>query len=160
MRWNALGPRGAHLADQLSAEVSDLSSRVRDAGAEWRAVPMPWHTEGRIERVRVVLRETDPDEEAAKKKGGGGTRFLVDLDLSRLGSMQFDGMFRKETRHLDVMVRTKAALSDAIRQDLAGIFANSNAAMNLIGSLSFQIVRTFPDPAALPQTRDKSGLWV
>jgi hypothetical protein len=156
----AAGPRGAHLAATLASEVEDLGRQVRDPVQEWRALPIPWHTEGRIERVRVVLRETDPDAAAEKRKGGGGVRFLVDLALSRLGPLQLDGIFRKDTRQLDMMIRTKTALPDAMRHDLNGIFANSNAAMNLTGSLAFQVVRVFPDPAAAPASADKSGLWV
>jgi hypothetical protein len=154
------GPRGAHLARQLSAEVGELSRQVREAGTEWRALPLPWQSEGRIERIRLVIRDVDSDEESGGRKGGGGTRFLVDLDLSHLGPLQLDGMFRKETRGFDMMVRTRASLPDAMRQDLAGIFANSNAAMNLVGTLSFQVVKKFPDPLAGPTgMADKSGVW-
>jgi len=154
------GPRGAHLARQLSAEVGELSRQVREPSTDWRALPLPWQSEGRVERIRLVMRDIDSDDESRGRKGGGGTRFLVDLDLSRLGPLQLDGMFRKETRGFDMMIRTRTALSDAMRQDLAGIFANSNAAMNLVGSLSFQVVKKFPDPLAGPAgMADKSGVW-
>ena len=43
-----VSPRGAHLASQLAAEVEDLGRPVRDAVGDWRAVPLPWQTEGRI----------------------------------------------------------------------------------------------------------------
>jgi hypothetical protein len=154
------GPRGAHLAGQIAAEVADLGRQVRDTGAEWRTVPMPWNNDGRIERVRLLTREVNPDADAEKKRSGGGTRFLIDLSLSRLGALQVDGMFRKENRQFDVMIRTKAALPETMQRDLAGIFASSNAAMNLVGSLNFQVVKKFPDPSTLRVGQDKSGLWV
>jgi hypothetical protein len=155
------GPRGAQLASQLAGEVTEMSRQVRETPGEWRSLPIPWQADGRVERVRLVVRETDGDEAAKKRKGGGGTRFLLDLDLSRLGPLQLDGMFKKDTRSFDMMVRTHAPLPDAMRTDLAGLFANANAAMNLVGSLSFQVVKKFPDPLAGPaQGGDKSGLWV
>jgi hypothetical protein len=153
------GPRGAHLASQLAAEVSDMSRHVREAPGDWRAFVLPWHNGDRVERVRMVIQESDPDEEARKKRGGGGTRFLVDLDLSRLGPLQLDGMFRKETRGFDMMVRTRAPLPETMRRDLAGLFANSNAAMNLTGTLGFQVVKKFPDPLAGRPGGDTAGLW-
>jgi hypothetical protein len=59
-----------------------------------------------------------------------------------------------------MMIRTHAPLPDRMRQDLAGIFANTNAAMNLVGSLAFQVVKTFPDPLAAPaRVQDKPGVW-
>jgi len=158
------GPRGSHLASTLSEEVSALSSRARDAGPEWRALPVPWNTDGRIDRIALITRrEGASDDDEAKKKsgGGGGIRFLINLDLSRLGEMQLDGMFRKESRGFDMMIRTRAPLPDDMRHDLTGLFATSNAAMGLKGTLSFQVVKKFPDPSASgPLAQDKSGLWV
>lgn len=157
------GPRGAHLAAQLSGEVSELAARTRDVGSEWRSIPVPWNAEGRIERIALVTRreEAQDDDDDKKQKGGKGTRFLINLDLSRLGSLQLDGMFRKETRGFDMMIRTKETLPDYMRRDLTGMFASSNAAMGLKGGLTFQVVKKFPDPISEenPAARDKSGLW-
>jgi hypothetical protein len=155
------GPRGSHLASQLSDEVSALSSRARDTGTEWRALPIPWNADGHIDRITLISRrEGEADEDGKKKSGGGGTRFLIDLDLSRLGPLQLDGMFRRETKSFDLMIRTKAALDEKIRTDLLGIFASSNAAMGLKGGLTFQIVKKFADPLnSGPFGQDKSGVW-
>ncbi len=110
----------------------------------------------------MVTRREGDNNEAEKKAGGAGARFLIELDLSRLGSMQLDGMFRRETKTFDVMIRTKSALPDHMRQDLAGIFATSNAAMGLKGALAFQVVKKSADPIGRshPSLADKSGLWV
>lgn len=156
------GPRGAHLASQLSDEVAALSSRTRDTGTEWRALPIPWNADGQIDRIALITRrEGDADDDG--KKGGGqrGTRFLINLDLTRLGALQLDGMFKKDTRAFDLMIRTHAPLEDVIRHDLTGIFAASNAAMGLRGGLTFQVVKKFADPigAQNPFSADKSGLW-
>ena len=156
------GPRGAHLSSQLSEEVAALSSRARETATEWRTLPIPWNANGQIDRIALITRrENDGDGDGKKKAGGGGTRFLINLDLSRMGSMQLDGMFRKETRALDLMIRTKTALPDHIRLDLTGILAASNAAMGLKGGLTFQVVKKFADPIgqAGGWTADKSGLW-
>ena len=154
------GPRGAHLASQLSEEVGALSSRARETGTEWRALPLPWNTGEKIDCIALITRrEGEGDDDAKKKSGGGGTRFLINLDLSKLGSMQLDGMFRKESRGFDLMIRTKDPLHDQIRTDLMGIFAASNAAMGLKGGLTFQIVKKFADPLAGAIATDKGGLW-
>ncbi|MBL8628074.1 MAG: hypothetical protein JNM81_00490 [Rhodospirillaceae bacterium] len=156
------GPRGAQLAAQISGEVREMAARAADTGAEWRTLPMPWNNSGQIERVALILRrEGDSDEDSDKKKSGKGkgTRFLINLDLSRLGEMQMDGMFHKAARTFDMMIRTKDPLPDHIRRDLAGLFANSNAAMGLAGGLSFQVVKKFPDPTASGPMADRGGVW-
>jgi hypothetical protein len=153
------GPRGAHLAGQLSDEVSALSSRARESGTEWRALPIPWNADGRIDRIMLVTRREGDAEEHGQKKGqSGGTRFLITLELSRLGAMQLDGMFRRTLKGFDLIVRTKAPLPDAMRFDLTGIFAASTAAMSLKGGLAFQVVKTFPDPLARLEAA-KPGVW-
>ena len=156
----SVGPRGAHLASQLSDEVAALSSRARDTGTEWRALPVPWNADGHIDRIALVTRrEGDSDDGDKKRTGGGATRFLINLDLSHLGSMQLDGMFRKDTRGFDLMIRTKAALPENMRLDLTGIFATSNAAMGLKGGLTFQVMKKFADPVSQAGAMDKAGLW-
>lgn len=155
-----LGPRGAHLAAQIGEEVSALSARATEgAGAEWRALPVPWAADGRIDRITLVSRrEGDAENDAGGKKGrGGGIRFLINLDLSRLGALQLDGMFRKEPRGLDLMIRTKQPLPDDLRMELTGIFGTSTAAMGIKGGISFQVVKKFADP--LGDTGFRSGLW-
>jgi hypothetical protein len=158
------GPRGAQLAAQLSAEVRELAGRAAETQSEWRTTPMPWNAEGRIERVNLITRREGESEEdgAAQKKGGKGkgTRFLVNLELSRLGAMQLDGFFATAERQFDLMIRTAAPLPEDMRRDLVGLFAASNAALGLKGGLSFQVVRTFPDPRAAPPAPDRGGVWV
>lgn len=155
-----IGPRGAHLASQISDEVSALSARATEgAGAEWRALPVPWAADGRVDRITLVSRrEGEADDEGGGKKGrGGGIRFLINLDLSRLGPLQLDGMFRKEPRGLDIMIRTKQPLPDPLRLELTGVFGESTAAMGLKGGLTFQVVKKFADP--LGDTGFRSGIW-
>ncbi len=161
------GPRGAQLAAQISGEVREMAARTADTGSEWRTLPMPWNNSGQIDRVALIVRrEGDNDDADDKKKNGKGkgTRFLVNLDLSRLGELQLDGMFHKASRAFDMMIRTKDPLPENMRRDLAGLFANSNAAMGLVGGLSFQVVKRFPDPTTTgPSTfgsgADRGGLW-
>jgi hypothetical protein len=155
------GPRGAHLAGTLSGEVSELSARARDSGgAEWRALPVPWNAGGQIDRIALITRrEGDADPDGGGGKKGGGTRFLIDLNLSRLGAMQLDGMFKKELRVFDMVLRTKDALPEEMRCDLMAIFTNANGAMGLKGGLTFQVTKKFADPLNAGNSPDKAGLW-
>ena len=159
------GPRGAQLASQISGEVREMAARTSEGPGEWRTTPIPWNLEGRIERVNLITRreesgDEDTDDKKKKSSKGKGTRFLINLDLSRLGEMQLDGMFVKSTRAFDMMIRTKDALPEGIRHDMSGLFANSNSAMGLKGALSFQVVKKFADPAnSAGFQQDRGGVW-
>ena len=139
-----------------------MAARAGDAGGEWRTIPVPWNAEGKIDRIALITRrEGDDDDEDKKKKGakGGGTRFLIDLDLSRLGALQLDGMFRKQAKSFDLIVRAKDALPAEMTREMPGLFAAANAAMGMTGTLSFQVVKRFPDPTRERPAPDRSGIW-
>lgn len=155
------GPRGAHLAAQISGEVSELARRAGSDGGEWRSLPLPWNLDGKVDRISLVTRRQDTDEKEGKdrKRKGGGTRFVINLSLSRLGDMQLDGMFRKEARSFDLMIRTLRPVPEVLVRELPGQFAEVNAAMGLTGVLMFQVVRRLPDPTAAPGDPARPGLW-
>lgn len=157
------GPRGAQLAAQIAGEVKEMSARAEAPGGEWRSMPLPWNADGKIDRIALITRregDGDTDEEKKKKGGkGSGTRFLIELDLSRLGELQLDGMFRKGAKSFDMMMRTKAPLPPDMQRDLPGVFAAANAAMGYTGTLSFQVVKKFPDPTKDRTTADRAGIW-
>ncbi|MCB2109122.1 MAG: hypothetical protein KDE14_15535 [Rhodobacteraceae bacterium] len=156
-----VGARGAQLASQISGEVREMAGRAGADGGEWRTLPVPWNAEGKIERIALITRREDPEDDAEKKSPGkgSGTRFVVNLDLSRLGEMQLDGMFRKDARSFDLMIRTKERVSDEMARELPGVFAGIVSAMGMKGALTFQVVRKLPDPTAGPAGKDRSGVW-
>jgi hypothetical protein len=155
------GPRGAQLAAQISGEVGELARRAGADGGEWRTLPLPWNLDGKIDRIALITRRQEADDGDAQKKKpkGGGTRFVINLSLSRLGDMQLDGMFRKQARSFDLMIRTKQPVPDDLARELPGRFAEINAAMGLTGALTFQVVRRFPDPTAAPGDGARPGVW-
>ena len=88
------GPRGAHLARTLAGEVAQLGAQSRETVGEWRSTPIPWNANGQVERINLITRReesADEDDGDDSKKGKGqGLRFLLDLELSRLGELQLE----------------------------------------------------------------------
>lgn len=151
------GPRGAEALRGLSEGLREATTLVRDTGGgEWRALTMPFAVGGAIERIQIVTRRHPGDVEDGEEdgagggKGGGGQRFLIHLDLSRLGAMQLDGLYKKRHRRLDLIVRTHEALPRAMQRDLAGLFATSAQALGLKGGLSFHVSERFAGPDLEP----------
>ena len=78
--------------------------------------------------------------------GGETTRFLVNLNLSRLGDMQLDGLLRKLPgqmpgvleKRLDMVVRSAARLSPGLMRELQEGYARGLREAQLTGSLEFQ----------------------
>ena len=159
------GPRGAHLARALAGEVAQLGTLARETTGEWRSTPIPWNANGQVEKINMITRREESadgeDGDNAKKGKGQGLRFLVDLEFSRLGELQLDGMVQEETKGFDMMIRSHEPLDDTIRRDLTGLFIAANQAVGLKGGLTFQVTKKFADPIASgePLKLERDGVW-
>lgn len=144
-----IGDRGARaleaagrgeLVDRLAEDLRGLQRQAEGAaGGEWRTYPLPLLHDGMMDRVVVRVRRREDDEEAeaeGPERRGGGTRFLVDVNLSRLGPIQLDGLVRP--KRLDLIVRSRDALPEGLRTELRGIYAGALADLRLAGDLGFQ----------------------
>lgn len=146
------GPRGRAAVQRMADGLRESSTLLRDgSGAEWRVLSMPFGIGGAIERIQIITRRragdsTDGDEGDGDDKAGGGQRFLIQLDLSRLGALQLDGFYKSRDRRLDLVVRTKSELPQVVRRDIAGIFATSAQALALKGAVTFQVSARFAGP--------------
>lgn len=117
-----------------------------------------------MEKINLITRREDSGEDDEEKSAGGkgkGVRFLVDLDLSRLGELQLDGMVHEDTKSFDLVIRSHEALDDEIRRDLTGLFVTANEAVGLKGGLSFQVTKKFADPigSSEPKKLERDGVW-
>ncbi|MGB1025446.1 MAG: hypothetical protein ACPGYL_02715 [Rhodospirillaceae bacterium] len=153
------GRRGAELANRLSRDVADMAGRVAEQSGDWRAMSVPFLAGGEIEAITVILRQmggqdkTEDDESkdgdlGGKQRGGQGDdqRFLIDLDLSRLGPMQLDGVFQRKDRSLTITLRSVAPLEARMRQDIRLLFSDALRHMALSGEISFENTRAFVRP--------------
>jgi len=147
---------GRHdLADRLRGDIKALAEEAaqpKGAAGEWQTLTMPFINGAQIDPIRLHV-QTPPDGEERKQSGGGGEkRFILDVEMSRLGRIQFDGLVLREAKRFDLIVRTRQPLDPAICRDIAGIFAECAQLTGIKGGVSFQAGRAFvelpPSPAA------------
>lgn len=163
------GEKGRQLNERLTGELRELagrSKRPQAGGNEWRTLAMPFMDGGAISQINVITRrlgpEDDPDDHRRQGKGGGqGQRFLIDLSLSNLGDLQFDGLYKKKSRTLELIVRSRRDLPAPIRQGINGLFATSSQVLNIAGGVSFRVTDQFAGPppgagAAISQAEAES----
>lgn len=128
------------IADRLAGEFGQLQRTATDAtGQDWRLFLIPFLTEEGLEEMRFMLRKGEEDG-----KGGhadGGTRFMIEVNLSRLGPFQFDGLTRR--KHLDLVVRTQRELPAEMREDIRAIFGNTISALGFSGTITLRTVEKF-----------------
>lgn len=162
---------GRDLVKRLESEFKELAEiparpRATSSG-NWSSYVIPMMSGQQIEPVQLNVRNTPQEVDDGEGKGGGqgkggGTRFVIDLELSRLGPMQIDGLMRGPEKKIDFIVRTTAALPNEMRFDLNRIVDSMAQASGLIGSIVFQANARFVDTPKLDllMSRKKPGTLV
>ena len=108
------------------------------SGNDWRLLLFPFSHGDRIEPIHMFVRGQRRDQ----ADGDKDVRFVVDLKMSALGALQFDGLLHHQT--FDLMVRSHADLSKTQRQDISQIFGAGLESISYRGQISFQTVKEFP----------------
>ena len=132
------GGRG-DLLSQLEQEFRGLQRQASELlPGDWRPYTLPMMDSNGPKPIHLYVHPVNDEEDGGDKRDGGpkGSRFLLDLDLSRLGPMQLDGLVRPN--RFDLILRSHTALPPEFRLDLIQIFADSIRAVGYTGGLSFQ----------------------
>jgi len=127
--------------DLLERLEKDFDGLRREAAeplpGDWRSYTIPLMDANGPKPIRLHVHPLQEDEESAGgERSKPGSRFVIDLDLSRFGPMQLDGLVRPN--HFDLILRSHAALPPELRVELIQIFADSVRAVGYTGGLSFQ----------------------
>ncbi|NNG04743.1 MAG: hypothetical protein HKM95_11670, partial [Inquilinus sp.] len=122
----------AELLPRLAGELAGRG-RAAETADGWRPVTLPFYQEGQLSTLTVHLHQ----------QGGGtageadsGRRFLIDVELSRLGPLQFDGLVK--SRRLDLVLRSHTAFPAPMRDEMRALFRDAVDSVGLAGGLAFR----------------------
>lgn len=128
------------LVASLSSDLSELSRLANPSDdAEWRAFLLPLDDGERISQIRFFLKRQRSAVPAGDDQPA--TRFIFEVDLSRLGSLQFDGLAGGS--RFDLMVRSHAPLPRDVQARISAIFTAARDEGRLSGDVGFQTVAKF-----------------
>jgi len=142
-------------AGKLSQAFAGKAEAAANTSGAWRGFSIPVLNGQEIEEISLYVRPPPPEDfapdgpegegtTASGRVGGGeGTRFLVDLHLSQLGAMQFDGLVKSNLKRFDLILRTAQILPLEMRQDISRIFRESCDLSGVAGEIVFQADRPF-----------------
>ncbi|MHA1152562.1 MAG: hypothetical protein ACTSQ7_07865 [Alphaproteobacteria bacterium] len=125
------------LLSRLAQDFGQLRGLADNQGGDWRLFFIPLYDGDQLRQLRLFLRHGGQDRE-----GGGSqndedqTRFVVEVEMSRLGDLQLDGLVRE--KRLDLILRSRAPLSDVMRRDITQIFHEANEISGNQGNIGFQ----------------------
>lgn len=130
----------ADLIQALDQEFRGMQQQAADPlPGGWFGFTLPVFDGSMLQPVRLHLHPVHDEGDGKaidKDRPPKGSRFVIDVDLSRLGPLQLDGMVRD--RRFDLILRSRTPLTPALRDELTGVFAASVGAVGYAGSLLFQ----------------------
>lgn len=137
---NRLAERSPALLQRLSADFSSISTLSTDQpDRPWLVYMIPVRYDEELQQARLYIRK-DQSKESKDNKNKGGTRFVLEVCLSELGDMQFDGLVRSQEKTLlfDLVIRTEKALDDKLEDDINHLFAQGAEVAGYAGHVRFQ----------------------
>lgn len=122
--------------------AEDLGQAQRNATGnaphDWRSFLIPVSTGETFEPVYFLF-QREP-EEAAKTAQAPGVRFVIEVEMSRLGPFRFDGLAR--AKQVELLIETRAPLPADMRNDIRSIYIETLSALGVAGTIAFH---TTPD---------------
>lgn len=118
--------------DMIMANRADAAALPQD----WRAAMFPLYHDQQVHKIPLYYKRAHDEDEKDKEKRSRILRFLFDLKLSKMGNVQIDGFMQPQ--RLDMIMRTKTALSPQMQMTMRGLYTTAVEKSNLAGELTFQ----------------------
>ncbi len=122
------------ILSRLSGEASSLSRNTDTPATDWKSLPVPMLWQNEISKVMLHVRQEPRDNEGENPEGT--TRFVLDLSLTRMGDVQFDGTVNG--KRLDIIVRTQIPVSVPMQEAMKVAYAKALEGSDIYGELGFQ----------------------
>ncbi len=134
------------LMRKIGTEFTTLrQSYVESPNPNWQSTFIPVFYEGEWQQLRMFIKKDKP-QSSPEKADSVGTRFIMEVDFSRLGPMQFDGFVKKQAQStlFDLVIRSAQPLPSENQQAIREIFAEAAELTGFKGGLNFQVGQPFP----------------
>jgi hypothetical protein len=131
------------LAERFESASSDLGAARPPALPDgWTLMTLPFLGLASEQPVRVYARPAGDEPDGEGHDGRTGARIVVDVSLTRLGALQFDGLVRD--RRFDLIIRSPSGLDPGLRDEIDRAFQSAIAECGFAGELVY--ARTPPVP--------------
>jgi len=141
------------LKERLGQDLDELGQlRGDNATGTWRVLVLPLLAGASVQPLRLYVRRR-----SANDKPEDRIRFVIEAELTHLGTLQFDGLVRGQ--RFDLALRSHVPLADTLRREWTGIFRHGCAAAGFHGDIMFTTAGAF-DVAPLAPLRSSIELRI
>jgi hypothetical protein len=133
----------AGLAAQLDRTAGSIGTirQTRDPSG-WTVTILPYLGLASVRPMRLYQREQAPRGGSDERAKARAQRFVLELELKRLGPMQLDGLVG--ARRLDLMIRTRQPLAPTLRSAVERVFRDGLLVTSWTGEIGFSPLGKFP----------------
>ena len=125
------------LRSRLDGDMAELHRLADPPRGDWHVFVLPLLDGTALQAVRLYLRRNS----GGNTRPEDGTRFVLDVEMSRLGALQLDGLVRH--KHLDLMLRSHIEIAPALRQEITAVFRDTTTAAGFVGDIAFATTARF-----------------
>jgi hypothetical protein len=122
---------------RLDSEMDEVRRLADPPSGDWHVFVLPLLDGAALRAVQLYLRRNS----GGNTRPEDGTRFVLDVEMSRLGALQLDGLVRH--KRLDVMLRSHREIAPALRQEIAAVFRDTTSAAGFAGEIVFATAARF-----------------
>lgn len=126
---------------RLGGQIEQLQGNYLESRLpQWSSLPLPLLLGGELHIAQLYIGKDAPEGDKFTSDKGRGQRFILEVEMSQLGPLQFDGFVRTldKTKSFDLMVRSNAALPADVDAGIRTIFTSSMEITGLRGQVIFQ----------------------
>ena len=157
----SLGEKGHGLLTEIEKEIKASPKKVSDGRSPWKGWTIPFLSGAIVEPVSLYLQR--PQEDGHRKAGTtlkqNAVRFVLDLNLTRLGKLQMDGLAHRNERRFDLIVRHQNNLPVSFDDKIRFIFTQTLTALNYTGTVNVEHTDQFIVLTEQIDVKTKQGVW-
>ena len=131
---------------ELQGLARNFAAPEQKQAGNWQAMILPFVYQESLEQARLYVKREPPRKDKNGKPVAPDTRFVIEVDLSDIGSLQMDGLLRKKetATAFDLVVRSHSAFSQDDQSNMLAIYNEAAEITGFKGSIAFQVTRDFP----------------
>lgn len=156
-----IGEKGQRLLNQIEKEISSFPKKATDGRSSWKSWAVPFLSGAVVEPVSLYVQKAHENDE--RRRGAANkpdaARFVLDLNLTRLGKLQMDGLAHRAERRFDLILRHDKALPDSFDDKVRFLFTQTLTALNYTGTVDIKHTDQFIVLDEEKQEIDKRGIW-
>lgn len=154
---------GQQILKRLEREFSTSAKKATDGQNVWKGWDIPLLSGSAVEPVSLFLQRPPEDAERHEKCAPlqNAVRFVLDMNLSRLGKIQLEGIAGRQKQRFDLIIRHRNDMPPEFEPTVRALFVKTLDALSYAGNLKISKTEEFIDlrPAAETDTA-KRGMLV